>query len=177
VKNYPHTDDIKRRRTMSRIKSKNTSIEILLRKALWHSGIRYRVNYKRLPGTPDIVIPKYHIVIFCDGEFWHGKDWKIKKLKIQSNRYYWIPKIEHNISRDEKINRILLHLGWTVIRFWGVEIRKNLTGCVNEIMDAIFQNQIDDVRNINCEFDEAYWSSSKNVIPQLTDCLLVGKTK
>ena len=71
---YPHTDDIKRQHTMRRIKSKNTSIEESLQKALWHSGIRYRKNYKKLPGAPDIAITKYRIAIFCDGEFWHGKD-------------------------------------------------------------------------------------------------------
>lgn len=154
MREYPYTDDLKRRWTMSRVKSKNTSIEILLRKALWHLGIRYRVNYKGLPGVPDIVILKYHIAIFCDGEFWHGKDWEVRKPKIKSNRHYWIPKIERNISRDEKINRILLSMGWIVIRFWGTEIRKNLKFCINEVMDTIFQIQIDDACNVNYEFDD-----------------------
>lgn len=79
---------------MKKIKSANTSIEIKLRKALWNKGYRYRKNYKNLPGTPDIVLTKYKIAIFCDSEFFHGKDWD--KLKIQLNKGrnadYWIKK-------------------------------------------------------------------------------------
>ena len=99
---YLPTNDIKRRLTMSRIKSKNTSIEVTLRKALWRAGIRYRKNYQKLPGSPDIAITKYQIAIFCDGEFWHGKDWSKKKLNIKSNREYWVKKIERNRSRDRQ---------------------------------------------------------------------------
>jgi len=139
---YPHTDDVKRRHTMSRVKSSNTSIEVLLRKALWHSGIRYRVNYSKLPGTPDIAITKYRIAIFCDGEFWHGKDWKATREKIQSNRDYWLPKIDRNIMRDNEVNRTLSYLGWTVVRFWGVDIQKNLNSCVEDIKEEIFKSQI-----------------------------------
>ena len=68
-----------RSRAMSHIKGKDTSIEVLLRKALWHKGIRYRKNYKKLPGTPDIAITKYKIAIFCDSEFFHGYNWEIQK--------------------------------------------------------------------------------------------------
>jgi len=128
---------------MSRIKSKDTSIEVSLRKALWSAGIRYRKNYTKLPGTPDIAITKYKIAVFCDGEFWHGKDWESKKGKIQSNRDYWIKKIERNIDRDIEINRVICGNGWAVIRFWGNEIRDNLTGCVKEIQDIIFQSKLD----------------------------------
>ena len=142
---YPSTVDIKRKRTMSRIKSNNTSIEVSLRNALWHSGIRFRKNYKKLPGSPDIVISKHRIAIFCDGEFWHGKDWERKKNKIQSNREYWIRKIERNIDRDNEVNRSLYSSGWTVIRFWGSEIKNNIDGCVKEIEDAIFQNELDTI--------------------------------
>ncbi|MCL2513036.1 MAG: very short patch repair endonuclease [Oscillospiraceae bacterium] len=140
---YPFITDMKRRKTMSRIKNKDTSIEIILRRALWHSGIRYRKNFSRLPGAPDIAIPKYCIAIFCDGEFWHGKDWDAKKHKIHSNREYWLPKIERNISRDNEINMVLSNMGWTVIRFWGSDIRDNLGCCVDEIKNAVLQNKID----------------------------------
>ena len=139
---YPSTIDVKRKKTMSRIKSNDTTIEIQLRKALWRTGIRYRKNYKNLPGSPDIVLTKHRIVIFCDGEFWHGKDWERKKLKIACNRDYWIKKIERNIDRDNEINRKLNGDGWTVIRFWGIEIRGNVEGCVENIKDLIFQNKI-----------------------------------
>ena len=140
---YPHTDDAVRSRTMSRIRSKNTSIEVSLRKALWHSGIRYRVNYKKLPGTPDIAITKHKIAVFCDGEFWHGKDWKTKTANIKSNREYWLSKIERNIVRDNETNKALSFCGWTIIRFWGDEIRNNLNGCVEDVKDALLQTGID----------------------------------
>lgn len=132
---------------MSRIKNKNTSIEVSLRKALWKAGIRYRKNYKKLPGAPDIAITKYRIAIFCDGEFWHGKDWGTKKQKIQSNREYWINKIERNMNRDRETERALFGMGWTVIRFWGSDIRKDLPGCVDEVKDAIFQNKMEEYSN------------------------------
>ncbi|MCL2184377.1 MAG: very short patch repair endonuclease [Treponema sp.] len=128
-----------RRKCMSRIKSKDTTIETLLRKALWHEGIRYRKNYKKLPGKPDIAITKYKIAIFCDGELWHGKGWDVKKDTIESNREYWIRKIEHNINRDNKIEKELERLGWIVVRFWGQKIKKNLIGCVNEIKEIIYE--------------------------------------
>ena len=139
---YPRTDDLKRKHTMRRIKSKNTSIEVKLQKALWHSGIRYRKNYSKLPGKPDIAITKYKIAIFCDGEFWHGKDWEIKKNKIQSNRDYWIPKIERTMKRDAEANITLSDMGWTVIRLWGNDINKDLEGCIKKINESI---------NIICE--------------------------
>ena len=139
----PTTDDIKRRHTMSRIKSKNTSIEISLRRALWRSGIRYRKNYAKLPGAPDIAITKFQIAIFCDGELWHGKDWEEKKLKIKSNRDYWIKKIERNMSRDRQNEWALNCMGWVVLRFWGLEIKKDLPGCINEIKCAIIRRKIE----------------------------------
>ena len=150
----PPTDDIKRRHTMSRIKNKNTSIEVSLRKALWRAGIKYRVNYNKLPGTPDIAITKYRIAVFCDGEFWHGKDWETKKHRIQSNREYWIAKIERNIIRDREIEMALSRMGWTVIRLWGSDIKNNLCGCVEDIKDAMFQSTIE-TYDKNYEFVEA----------------------
>ncbi|MDR1966746.1 MAG: very short patch repair endonuclease, partial [Synergistaceae bacterium] len=120
------TPEEQRSYTMSRIKSSNTGIEATLTKALWREGIRYRRNYKALPGRPDIAITKYRIAIFCDGEFWHGKDWERKRPDIRSNRDYWMAKIERNINRDNEINRKLQHSGWLVMRFWGKDIQKNL---------------------------------------------------
>ena len=147
---YPATVDAKRKKTMSRIKSKDTLIEVLLRKALWHDGIRYRKNYTKMPGSPDIVLTKHRIAIFCDGEFWHGNDWERKKLKIASNREYWIRKIERNIDRDNEINQKLFGNGWTVIRFWGNEIRDNVEGCVADIKEVIFQNKLDAFCDYDC---------------------------
>ncbi|MEQ2846471.1 very short patch repair endonuclease [Bilophila wadsworthia] len=135
-----------RHKNMRCIKSKDTKIELLLRSALWKRGIRYRKNYKILPGKPDIVLTKYKIVIFCDSEFWHGKDWNEKKKKIKTNREYWLNKISSNIQRDIRIENELTKMGWTVLRFWGDDIIKNTNYCINIIEEAIFQykvNQID----------------------------------
>jgi DNA mismatch endonuclease (patch repair protein) len=122
---------------MSHIHSKDTKPEVLLRKALWKEGIRYRKNDKSLPGEPDIAITKYRIAIFCDGEFWHGKDWKNKKERIRNNRGYWIPKIERNIARDIETDKILLGMGWQVLRFWGNDIQKDVTSCVEKVKNVI----------------------------------------
>jgi DNA mismatch endonuclease (patch repair protein) len=128
---------------MSRIKNKNTKIEVLFRKTLWHEGIRYRTNYRALPGCPDIAITKHKIAIFCDGEFWHGKDWAKKERRLKSNREYWIPKIERNIQRDNEADQQLRSMGWIVMRFWGMDIKKNLPACVESVKEAIFQARID----------------------------------
>lgn len=139
---------------MSRIRSSNTKIEVRLRKALWHLGIRYRINYSALPGKPDIAITKYKIAIFCDGEFWHGKDWQIKKQKINSNRDYWLPKIEKNIFHDSEVDKELSAFGWRVLRFWGNDIQKNLEDCVSDVQDAILESIIQ-CREIKDDIDEA----------------------
>ena len=126
-----------RRRNMQAIKSKDTTIELALRKALWGKGIRYRKNYKMLIGKPDIAITKYTLAVFCDSEYWHGYDWENRNQRIKSNREYWIPKIERNMARDEEINATLEAEGWTVIRFWKRQIRKELDKCVDEVMKII----------------------------------------
>ena len=130
--------------TMSHIKSKDTSIEIILRKALWHRGLRYRKNYKKLPGTPDIAITKYRIAIFCDSEFFHGYRWNIKKNRLDTNKDYWIKKIERNIARDQKVDSDLIAMGWIPIHFWGYEIKKHLPQCIETIEDCILETIIED---------------------------------
>ena len=134
---------------MSHIRSNNTSIELLLRKALWHEGIRYRKNLKTLPGSPDIAITKYKIAVFCDGEFWHGKNWDTKKNAIKTNSDFWIAKIERNIKRDNKNERELEKMGWVVLRYWGNEINKELADCVNEIKEIIYRNKKQNLQNGN----------------------------
>ena len=133
-----------RHKNMSRIRSKDTSIELILRKALWHHGIRYRKNYKKLPGTPDIAITKYRIAIFCDSEFFHGKDWEKLQLRLAngSNSSYWLKKISRNIERDQDVERTLRSWEWTVIRFWGYDITKNTQDCVRVIEEAIEERVI-----------------------------------
>jgi len=128
-----------RHKIMSHNRSNNTSIEILLRRALWHAGIRYRKNFKILPGKPDIAITKYKIAIFCDGEFWHGKNWETKKNKIKTNHDFWISKIERNIIRDNKNDKKLMNMGWVVLHFWGDDIKNKPEDCLNEIKETIFE--------------------------------------
>lgn len=140
-------------RIMSSVHSKDTNIEIRLRKELWHRGYRYRKNYKRLPGKPDIVLTKYKIAIFCDSEFWHGKDWEVLKPKLQrgNNPEFWVKKIERNIERDDEINKRLLFLGWTVIRFWGKDILHDTEECIKVIEEVIFDNMIEKTEEISYE--------------------------
>lgn len=130
-----------RRKNMQAIKSKDTSIEISLRKALWDEGVRYRKNYNKLFGKPDIVIAKHKIAIFCDSDYWHGYDWKNRSQKIKSNRDYWIPKIERNMQRDKEVTERLESEGWTVLRFWEWQIKKHLNECVNSIKAEIEKSE------------------------------------
>ena len=135
-----------RHRNMSNIKNKDTKIEIMLRRALWSKGYRYRKNFKELPGKPDIVLTKYKIAIFCDSEFFHGKDWEVLKPQLEKgkNADFWINKISKNMQRDEDVNKQLSYMGWTVIRFWGKEITKNIEECVKVIEEVIFDFKIRD---------------------------------
>ena len=129
-----------RKKNMQHIRSKDTKIELKLRKALWEKGYRYRKNYKELPGCPDIVLTKYRIAIFCDGEFFHGKDWEILKPRLEksNNSEFWIRKISRNMERDDEIDKQLLFRDWTVIRFWGKDILKNTDECIKVIEEAIY---------------------------------------
>lgn len=135
-----------RHKNMKNIKSKDTRIEVLLRKELWRRGYRYRKNVKSLPGSPDIVLTKYKIAIFCDGEFFHGKDWEVLKPRLErgSNSEFWISKISRNRERDDKVNKRLLYEGWTVIRFWGEDIKKCPDECVKVIEETILDMRVKD---------------------------------
>lgn len=126
-----------RSKIMRAIKSTDTKEEILLAKALWHNGFRYRKNDKSVYGKPDLTFKKYKIAIFVDGEFFHGYNWEERKEKIKSNREYWIPKIERNIERDKKVNSYLIENGWRVIRFWSFFVKKNLQDCIHIIKNEI----------------------------------------
>lgn len=143
-------------KNMSKIHSKDTSIEVQLRKALWHTGYRYRKNFKALPGSPDIVLTKYKIAIFCDSEFFHGKDWEILKLRLKkgNNSDYWIEKIERNRSRDWENDKKLLFLGYTVIHFWGRDILKHTEECLRAIEEAIWDSKLLDVTNEPIDYYE-----------------------
>lgn len=131
-------------KNMSKIHSKDTSIKLLLCRALWHKGYRYRKNYKALPGSPDIVLTKYKIAIFCDSEFFHGKDWETLKLRLKkgNNPDYWIKKIERNRTRDWENGKKLLFLGYTVIHFWGQDITKHTDECLKVIEETIWDSKL-----------------------------------
>lgn len=131
-----------RRRNMQAIRSKDTTIELRMRKALWERGIRYRKNYKKLIGKPDIAITKYKIVIFCDSDYWHGYDWENRNQRIKSNRDYWVPKIERNMERGREVTAALQNEGWLVLRFWEWQIRKHLEDCVNEVISSIEKRKL-----------------------------------
>jgi DNA mismatch endonuclease (patch repair protein) len=120
-----------RSKTMAKIKGSNSKPELLLRKALWKENIRFRIHRKDLPGRPDLVIEKYQLAIFIDGDFWHGYEWQ--KRKPKTNQAFWFPKIERNIQRDLFVNDSLQVLGYVVMRFWEHEIKKNLSACVNQV--------------------------------------------
>ena len=139
-------------KTMKRVKSKDTSIELKLRKALWEKGYRYRKNYAALPGKPDIVLTKYKIAIFCDSEFFHGKDWEKLKLQLQRGNHaeYWIKKIERNRQRDREHEKKLLFLGFHVLRFWGKDILRDVDECVKVIEELIFDLN---TNSVNIDYD------------------------
>jgi DNA mismatch endonuclease (patch repair protein) len=128
-----------RRKTMQAIKSTGSAIEVILSKKLWGLGYRYRKNCRNILGKPDIVIRKYRLVVFCDSEFWHGKNWNKALVKIGTNNKYWRKKIEDNMARDEKVNKALKKDGWIVLRFWGKDIKNRLNFCIGRIEKATRQ--------------------------------------
>lgn len=130
------TSDVSKR--MKMLSHKTSKTESILAKALWHKGYRYRLNYKNLPGTPDIVLIKYKIAIFVDGEFWHGKDFDKQKEKLKSNKDFWIEKIQENIDRDKRNDTLLHQMGWISLHFWSKDVFKDVEHCINEIEDYIY---------------------------------------
>ena len=122
---------------MQQVKNKDSKIEVLLRKELWSRGIRYRKNVNRIYGKPDIVFIGKKIAVFCDSEFWHGYNWEERKKDFKSHQEFWIPKIERNMERDAEVTAKLKSEGWTVIRFWGNEIKKNTAQCADIIEKAV----------------------------------------
>lgn len=126
-----------RRKNMQAIKSKGTKDEILLAKALWKRGYRYRKNNKMVFGKPDLTFKRYKLAVFVDSEYFHGKNWDTEKYRIQTNREFWWKKIEGNIKRDKVVNQELTKAGWIVLRFWSKDIRMNLERCILKIEEYI----------------------------------------
>ncbi|HEA20559.1 hypothetical protein LCGC14_0786080 [marine sediment metagenome] len=132
----------KRSKIMSKIRGKNTKPELAFRKALYASGYRYRIDYKKLIGKPDILLKKYKTAVFIDGEYWHGHNWAERKPKVKTNREFWIAKIERNMQRDGEVNTELKRLGYTVFRFWESEIKKELDTCLQKVIAHLDSVQV-----------------------------------
>ena len=128
-----HTPE-QRRKNMQAIKSKDSKIEQMLRKKLWARGIHYRKNVKSIFGHPDIAFIRKRVAVFVDSEFWHGYNWENKKNDFKSHQEFWISKIERNMQRDREVNEKLRSDGWTVLRFWGQDIKMQIDKCVNKIV-------------------------------------------
>ncbi len=122
---------------MSMIRSKNTKVEILLRKELWRRGLRYRKNCSLIYGKPDLVFLRKQIAVFIDGEFWHGYNFEEIKSRLKNNKEFWIEKIERNMERDFEITQFLIEQGWLVLRFWDFEIKNDLDSCADKIERAV----------------------------------------
>lgn len=125
---------------MKRVKNKDSQIEIALRKELWGRGLRYRKNVTSIYGKPDLVFKGKKVAIFCDSEFWHGYNWEERKKDFKSHQEFWIPKIERNIQRDIEVTNELRSQGWTVLRFWGNNIKKDVKGCA-DIIEKILRGE------------------------------------
>lgn len=124
-------------RIMSAIKSTNTKPERILGSALWKEGLRYRKHFK-IKGKPDFVFTKAKLAVFCDGDFWHGNNWRIRGMKsleeeLSGYKPFWRQKIERNIERDKKVNEHLTKDSWMVLRIWESEIKKDLNKCVQKV--------------------------------------------
>jgi len=122
-----------RSQVMSRVRSKNTSFEMLLRRELWRRGLRYRANDKTVFGKPDVVFKGRKIAVFVDSEFWHGKDYSNGRNIPKENNDYWVKKIERNIARDKEVNQALKESGWMIIRIWSKDLKKNVVGYADKI--------------------------------------------
>lgn len=133
-----------RSKNMQAVRSSGSKIETAFAKRLYANGHRYRKNDKSVFGKPDIMMKRFKLAIFIDSEFWHGKNWAIRKLDLKSNIEFWHQKIEGNIKRDKLVNKTLRKEGWIVLRFWGDAITKDLENCINKV-----ENKINEIKKQN----------------------------
>ncbi len=125
---------------MSQIKNKDSKIELMLRGELWSRNLRYRKNVNHIIGKPDIAFIGKKIAVFVDSEFWHGYEWEVNKHNFKSNQDFWIPKIERNMERDKEVNAALKADGWIVLRFWGNEIKDDVSKCA-DIIEKVYNER------------------------------------
>lgn len=133
-------------KAMTAVRSANTSPELLLRKALWSKNCRYRVNCKDVLGKPDIVIKKYKLAVFVDGDYWHGHNWALRGLasleeELKNYSSYWKTKIKRNVERDLETTILLRDEGWTVLRFWGSEVKTDPDKCADIVIKKILSSR------------------------------------
>lgn len=148
-KSYDTTPQIRAR--MGRVRLKRGRAETLLAKELWHRGLRYRLNWRALPGSPDIAITSKKLAVFVDGEFWHGENWEQRKAKLKKDRDYWIEKIEENMARDRRNDEMLRAMGWTPLHFWEKEVFKRLDDCVVAVLLAAAEKSDDTGADVELE--------------------------
>lgn len=137
-----------RTKNMRAVKNKGSKIEVTLAKAMWDAGLRYRKNDLTVFGKPDFTFKGLKIAVFCDSEFWHGKDWERHKEDHKSNVDFWIPKIERNMARDKEVTDKLQNEGWTVVRFWGKDILKKTDECLNKVRETVYAKKFE--KHIDC---------------------------
>lgn len=119
---------------MQNVKHYDTPLEVAVRSALHRKGYRFRKHVKNLPGKPDIVFPTRKVAVFIDGDFWHGYNFEATRDKLKP---FWRDKIETNMARDERNFALLREMGWTVLRLWGHEVKKDLEGCLDRVEEAL----------------------------------------
>ena len=134
---FSSTVEDKQRKSLRANRSTGTSIEVIFGRLLYAAGVRYRKNDRKVCGSPDFTLPGLKIAIFCDGEFWHGRDWERRKADHKTNRSVWISKIEANMERDRQVNETLHQMGWKVFRFWETDLRKTPDRCLNTILSQV----------------------------------------
>lgn len=123
---------------------RDTKPELVLRRALWSAGLRYRVDVGALPGRPDLVFRAARLVVFCDGDFWHGRNLerRLRELAVGHNATYWVSKIKSNVARDRRIERLLVDSGWEVLRFWESDVRANPQQAAKAVLRAVRTRQL-----------------------------------
>jgi DNA mismatch endonuclease (patch repair protein) len=130
-------------RNLAKIKGTETAGEKLLRSKLWRLGLRFRKNVSILPGKPDVVFPREKVAVFCDGDFWHGRNWRKDKRRLQqgANAPYWLAKIAANRERDKQRNKELSDMGWSVLRFWESDVRADPFRAASQIAEVVFSKR------------------------------------